>query len=143
MRKETLFLFAIIVVILDQISKYLILSKIGINNKLVIFNWLHLTVTMNEGIVFGMFKGANLIFIFITLILLGFILLFYEKIPKGNSLIISFGLILGGGLGNLIDRLIHGAVIDFINFQIWPIFNLADAAITIGVILAIIKLWKE
>ena len=56
---------------------------------------------------------------------------------------LSVGLLLGGTIGNLIDRLDYGAVIDFIDFRIWPVFNIADSAVTISVVLLIILLWKK
>ncbi|HLC65360.1 MAG TPA: signal peptidase II [Candidatus Nanoarchaeia archaeon] len=141
--RKSLFLFAAIVLLLDQISKYLTLSFVGIGNQLEIFTWFSLNVSSNEGIVFGLFKGINTAFIFITILILGLILYYYDKVPERIVYILPIGLVLGGGLGNLADRIFRGSVVDFFDFKIWPIFNLADAAITIGVLFLIFLLWKE
>lgn len=74
------------------------------------------------------------------------IAIFYyiKKIVKNEKLLqFAVGLLLGGTIGNLIDRIAYGAVIDFIDFRIWPVFNVADSAVTISIILLIILLWKK
>lgn len=93
----------------------------------------HLTLVENQGIAFGLFQGGEKILFLIITLSIGvlFLLGLFSNVPLRNQS--ALGLILGGALGNWIDRIRVGAVIDFLDFRIWPVFNLADTAITIGV----------
>jgi len=109
----------------------------------LINNFLHLTYIQNTGAGFGILKGSNTILIFISLIIIGAILYYFNKITKEKSINLPIALILGGAIGNLIDRIFLGHVIDFMDLRIWPAFNVADSAITIGAIWLIIYFWKK
>lgn len=147
--KQKNFLFygiALLVVILDQVAKFWITSKISFSDSLpVIKNVFHFTLIKNFGIGFGLVNlpAARLFLIILTSIIILGILYYYQKIPAKPLPVVSASLILGGALGNLIDRIMLGFVIDFIDFQVWPAFNVADSAITIGVIGLIIYFWRE
>lgn len=133
---KKLFLFAVsslLVVLFDQIIKLLIISKT-----------IPLNYIQNTGAGFGLFKNSVNILIIISFIVIGMILYYYKKIPENSvSVQIAAGLILGGAIGNLIDRIRLGFVIDFIDLKFWPSFNIADSAITIGAIIIIIYLLKK
>lgn len=110
----------------------------------IINNILHMTLVHNTGIAFGFFKDQGVVFIIvpiIAIILLIFNIYYYRQTDGALSLsyIIAFSLILGGAFGNLIDRVAYGYVIDFIDFRVWPVFNVADSAITIGAVIIAIK----
>lgn len=122
------FLVAALVIVLDQLTKF-------IADRF--FYTVH-----NTGAAFGLFQNMTLILIVISIIVIGIILYYYKSLTKA-SLTVYTGLILGGTISNLIDRIFLGYVIDFINFRIWPAFNLADLAITIGVIGLIIYLIQK
>tara|TARA_Y100000310_G_C20181566_1_gene578387 strand:+ start:230 stop:583 length:354 start_codon:yes stop_codon:yes gene_type:complete len=109
----------------------------------LIKNILHLTYIQNTGAGFGILKGSNTILIFTSLIIIGAILFNFKKITKEKSINIPIALILGGAIGNLIDRILVGHVIDFMDFRIWPAFNVADSAITIGALWLIVYFWKK
>jgi signal peptidase II len=134
-----------IVVFIDQVTKYFIRSFLT-EPKEIINGIFYLTFAKNTGAGFSLFanlKNSNTLLIFSGLIIIGVILLNFEKIETKNSLAIA--LIIGGAFGNLIDRIFMGYVVDFLDFRIWPIFNLADTAISIGGILlfiAILMEWK-
>lgn len=103
-----------------------------------------MTLVYNTGIAFGLFKDQGVVFIIIpaiAIILLIFNIYYYRQNNQALSrgYIIAFSLILGGAIGNLIDRTFYGYVIDFIDLRIWPVFNIADSAITVG---AVIIGWK-
>lgn len=137
------FFFALIVFILDQFSKYLIKSHIGPYDIIKITPFLNIVYVENIGSAFGMFKNlGNVFFIAVTSIAIVFISYLIIK-DMDNRTGLSF--ILGGAAGNLMDRLLHGYVIDFLDVYIgkyhWPAFNIADAALTIGFILMIINLF--
>jgi len=140
-------MFSLIIVFLvvgsDQITKHLISQIISPRESIIIVkNFFYLTLVHNTGVAFGMFKNQTIVFIVISIIAIVLILynMFYQKkYRKLHKLdLVAFSLILGGALGNLIDRLRFGYVIDFLDFRIWPVFNIADSAITIGIILLII-----
>jgi signal peptidase II len=122
-------LTAVIVIAADQITKLLA-------NRF-------LNATYNYGAAFGLFQDSTTMLIWISIIVIGIIIYFYDKIPKKTSVMIYIALILGGTISNLIDRIFHGYVIDFIDLRIWPSFNIADAVITIGVIGLILYLLKR
>lgn len=125
-----------IVVFLDQLTKFI--SKNVLETSVpVIKNVFHFTLVKNTGAGFGVLQNNTKLLIFISLIVIGFILYSYPEIIKNRKLTFSASLILGGALGNLIDRLAFSAVTDFIDFRIWPAFNIADAALVVGVILLI------
>lgn len=136
-----LFLLAAIILILDQVSKFIICRIILPGGSFpVIENIFHLTHVQNQGAAFGLFPNQTLFFISITLLTVLLILFFHQRISKkGSSFSCALGLILGGALGNLIDRIRLKAVIDFLDFSLkghhWPSFNIADSAITIGAII--------
>jgi len=90
-----------------------------------------------------MLKGMNLLLIWVSIIVIGAILYNYNKIPKDKVPQTAFALIIGGAIGNLIDRIVIGKVKDFIDFRVWPAFNIADSAISIGAVLLIIYYWKK
>ena len=110
---------AFLAVILDQISKYIFKS--------------YFSVTKNYGAAFGLFQGYRWLFVIVAVI----VVLLIFKYRKLNNL--ALGLLLGGTIGNLIDRLVYGYVIDFIDLGFWPSFNLADSFSTIGVFLLLYK----
>ena len=148
MRKKNILIFstALIIVILDQLTKFLIRKNFQLNESLpIIKNIFHFTYVTNTGSAFGLFKNLNLFFVFFSILVI--IMIFYylrEKIPeKEKFLQLAIGLLLGGTIGNLIDRIKIGAVTDFLDFRIWPVFNIADSAVTVSVILLIILLWKK
>jgi signal peptidase II len=128
---------ALLWVVLDQFSKYFILETFGLGQSLPILPPIfHLTLVHNTGIAFGLFQNSP--FVLTTLIavcVLALLFFSYKIFKKSSYEQIAYGLILGGAIGNLIDRVRFGWVVDFLDFRIWPVFNLADSGITIGVIL--------
>lgn len=141
-RKHFLFLTIFLsIIILDQLTKFFIKSFFIVgSSKVIIKNIFSLTYTTNTGISFGLFKGFNEIFIIISVIVLIFFGYIYYK-NKRYPIQIAF--ICAGIVGNLIDRIILGHVIDFLDFWIWPVFNLADSSISIGIVWLIIMLLKN
>jgi len=127
-------------IILDRALKLLIFNRIGPGFSYpIIKGVLHITPIYNSGIAFGMFKGDNSpVFIAISLIISAviFYLLLFKR-PLSRILSTGFVLILSGAIGNVIDRIAYSSVLDYIDIRIWPVFNLSDSAITIGVCLII------
>ncbi len=132
---------ALIVVLLDQVSKqfFWILGQ----NFDVIDGFLKITLIRNAGAAFGMLQGGRIFLIISSVIASIFIIFLAQRIPEEErAKRVFLGMILGGALGNLIDRIYPGSVIDFINMGIgpsrWPFYNVADSAVTVGGILLII-----
>ena len=132
------------VIALDQWSKWLVKSSFNLyQSKPVIQDFFHLTYVTNEGMAFGLaLPGGKHVLLVMTLLLTGFIVGFLWKEKEGHPLAkYGLALILSGAVGNLIDRIIHGTVVDFMDFMIgdfhWYIFNVADSAVTIGMVLFI------
>lgn len=100
--------------------------------------------TTNSGAAFGIFPNQGSLFILIAVVVVLAIVLYQRRLPAGGWLIrLTLGLQLGGAVGNLLDRLYYGYVIDFIDIGFWPIFNLADASIVMGVVILAYRLWRE
>ncbi|MBN2097892.1 MAG: signal peptidase II [Candidatus Omnitrophica bacterium] len=137
---------AVLLVISDQFSKFLILSNLKPGESVpIIKNIFHISYVCNRGMAFGMFSGAKLLFICSGLLAVAIILfIFYKRLLRQSKSIQVFLLmILSGAVGNLIDRLRFGYVIDFLDFRIWPVFNIADASITIGTALLILQILRH
>ena len=136
---------ALIIILIDQLSKFFVRTNFQLSQPIpIINNIFHLTYIQNTGAGFGILKGQALLLIFISVAVIGIILYNFDKIKNKETLLqVLVGFVLGGTIGNLIDRLAYGHVIDFLDFRIWPIFNFADSFVTIGVIGLIIYLWKK
>ncbi|AME09524.1 MULTISPECIES: signal peptidase II [Gemella] len=143
-------IFSIIFIFLDQLSKYFILNDMNLgDSKEIITNFFNITSHRNRGAAWGILQDSRYFFIVTTLIFL--IILFYyiykqrEKITKFD--ILTFSLIVGGAIGNFIDRIIRHEVVDFLDFELFgynfPIFNLADTFICVGVLFLLVKIYKE
>ena len=147
MSKKNIFIFsiALTIVLIDQFTKFLVKQNFQINQPIqIIKNTLHLTYVTNTGSAFGLFKSMNTFFMIFAIIVILVIYIYLNKIKNNEKILqIAVGLLLGGTIGNLTDRLFYGSVIDFIDFRIWPVFNIADSAVTISVLLLIILLWKK
>ena len=114
----------------------------------VIPHFLNITSHRNNGAAWGILSGKMGFFVIITLIILAILIIFYIKEAKGNLFMqIALSLLFAGAIGNFIDRLFHGEVVDFIDTNIFgydfPIFNVADSSLTVGVIFIIIALLKD
>ena len=150
MKKKSLFILIVILIltIIDQIIKYLVVSNISIGSeKIIIDNFLKFIYIRNTGAAFGILSGNIIFLIFITVLLIFYIVNEMKKNINNNLSLLSFSLILSGALGNLIDRVVRGYVVDYISFTLFnremSVFNLADTYITIGVILLIYIVIKE
>ena len=147
MNKKYAFVFsvALIIVLLDQLTKLLIRNNFQLNQSIpIIENIFHFTYLTNTGSAFGMFKDLNLFFILFSIAVAIGILYFMKGIKQNEKMMqLAFGLLFGGTIGNLIDRIALGSVVDFLDFRIWPVFNIADSAVTVSVIILIILLWKK
>ncbi len=126
------------VIILDQVSKQVVFTKLGLYEVVPLFGQLNLTHMHNTGAAFSMLSGASpLFFVFLGVAVSVGVLWWLRRNPRGQTLVCAaLVLIQGGALGNVIDRVRHGYVIDFIDFHVagwhWPAFNVADSAICIG-----------
>ena len=127
----------LVVLAVDQFTKYLVVKHFLVGESFpVLENIMHFTYVRNQGAAFGMMKGQQLFFIIVTVVILLAIVIFYKELPLHNFMNrFALGLILGGSIGNLIDRVRLGYVIDFIDFRIWPVFNIADSSVVIAVII--------
>ncbi len=132
----------LLVIFLDQGSKIWIVNHMELGESIpIIPKIFHFTYIQNPGSAFGLLRFSNLTFIIIGIIIIVLGIFFLSRMAKRNKIVFfSFVLILGGSIGNIIDRLRVGKVIDFLDFRIWPIFNVADSAINIGIFLLIIHL---
>lgn len=139
-----LFVLPLAVVILDQFSKYIVVENMALGESIpIIEEVFHLTYILNPGAAFGMFAHNRLFFIAIAVIVISIIIWARREILASPwEVKAGCGLFLGGAIGNLIDRARQGLVIDFFDFRIWPVFNIADIAICIGVGLIIWNLLK-
>lgn len=141
---------SILLLIVDQISKLLVVKLLDINQGIeIIKNFFYLTYTHNTGAAFSILTGERLFLIVIATAILIILFNYIRKNKIERKLdILAFSLIIGGSLGNLIDRIVRGYVVDFIDIKIFgynfPVFNLADTLIVIGVfLLLIITIRKE
>ena len=135
----------LVIVALDQWSKWAIKTSFNLyQSKPVIQDLLHFTYVTNDGMAFGLsFPGGRHVLLIMTILLTGFIVGFLWKEKNGHPLIkYGLALILSGAIGNLIDRLLYGKVVDFLDLMIgnfhWYIFNIADSSVTIGMIFFIV-----
>jgi signal peptidase II len=131
-------LISLAVIFADQLSKFFVSKNLSLHESLpVLKGILYLSLVHNRGAAFGIFKGSLSWFIFTALFAIALILfdLKRERLDKLSLYTFSLALILGGAAGNLLDRLRFGYVVDFLDFRVWPVFNVADSAITIGAIL--------
>jgi signal peptidase II len=133
--KRLFFSIALGIVLVDQIVKYAI-TKIQPDTSL-------LTIVHNTGAGFGIFQNQTILLAIISIIVASAVIYYYERIPKEKWPQVLWAVFLGGVVGNLIDRLLRGYVIDFIDLGFWPAFNVADASITISVIGLVIWYWKN
>ena len=141
---KTLLLIIVGMVFLDQATKLYIDSNMELHQSIqVIKNFFQITYIRNSGAAFGILSGfkspwLTLFFVLISVVAIGIIMFYYHKTPENQRLtLVSFALIMSGAIGNFIDRVFYGEVIDFLYFHwyqhYWPAFNVADSCITIGV----------
>ena len=139
---------ALLVFVADQASKALVLRYLPLGRSWnpipFLRRWVSITHVVNSGAAFGLFPDHGTLFVVIAVVVVAAIVTYYRYLPTDRWLVrTSLGLQLGGALGNLLDRLHYGHVVDFIDFKVWPVFNLADSAIVVGVAILAFYLLRE
>ncbi len=143
------YLIAIFVILLDQLTKWLIEKNMYLGESIpIINNVLYITSHRNRGAAWGILQGQMWFFYGITIIVILAIMYYLHKAAKGKWLLgVSLAFMLGGAIGNFIDRVFRKEVVDFIHTYIFgynfPVFNIADSALVIGVILLMLQMIKE
>ena len=141
-------ILTIVFLIIDIVSKLVINNLMDVyDSVIVIRNIFNITYVRNTGAAWSLFAGRTWLLIIVSLIIISFIILYiYKNRPKNKFEMIGYSLVLGGAIGNFIDRIVYGYVIDFLDFNIfgydYPIFNIADTFIVIGVIMLCICTWR-
>lgn len=141
-------LVAGLVIALDQWTKYLVVSSLGLYESWTpipaLKGWFEFHYITNTGAAFGLFQNGNLFFIGVAIVVSIVVLFYYWHLPTGEWLLrLGLALQLGGALGNLVDRLRVGSVIDFIHVRYWFVFNVADASLVVGVVLMALLLLRQ
>lgn len=138
-------LTAIAVTILDQVVKWFVQGHMELGESIpMIPHIFHLTYIMNPGAAFGILEYQHTFFLGIVVILFAAYLIMRRRIPKKPVYFpIGIGMVLGGALGNAIDRVRYQGVVDFFDFRVWPIFNVADIAICVGMALILWYFWRH
>lgn len=132
----------VLVLVIDQVAKSIVEGNIVPGEHIDVLGPLRLTLTHNRGVAFGLAGGAGARLVVFTVIALGVIGYLFSRNPTRPGMWVAVGLISGGALGNLVDRIRADAVTDFIDLPPWPPFNLADVSITAGVVLLVfLYLW--
>jgi signal peptidase II len=143
-----LFLVAGVIVALDQMTKMWIRTNLGLGEVWNPVDWLapyaRIVHWYNTGVAFGMFQGVGQVFKYLTVVVALVIIYYYPRVPGNDwTLRLAMCLQLGGALGNLVDRITVGHVTDFISIGTFPVFNVADSSISIGVAVLIIGVWLQ
>lgn len=133
------------VVVLDAGSKAWILRHFELGESRALTPFFHLTYVQNTGTAFGMFHGQNKALTVVGFLVLGMLVYAARGVWEraGSWGVTGLALVAGGAMGNLIDRIRWGWVVDFLDFRVWPVFNVADSCITIGAGLILIGLWRK
>jgi signal peptidase II len=140
------YVVALIVVVIDQVTKYMIVKTMELSETIPLIEGVfHITSHRNRGAAFGILQDARWFFIVITVIVVAAIVWYMPRIRGQKVSLWGFTLILGGAVGNFIDRLLKGEVVDFLDFRLihFPIFNVADSCIVIGVGLLLLDTLRE
>ncbi len=140
LRRSTprILLVALVAFLLDQVSKALVVARMRVGEEIQVFSFLTLERTSNTGVAFGLASDVPPLVLALLASLIVLLLLILGSRVKWRGSSLAIGLVLGGALGNLADRVLRGSVVDFIAVPYWPTFNLADAAITTGVVLLLV-----
>ena len=134
-------IIAAVVLVIDQLSKIAVVSGMEVSQSIpVIQDVLHMTYVQNRGMAFGLFSDNRMLFMIPTVVLIAAVVFAIVKLGNKNKVLdVSLGLILGGGIGNMIDRVARGFVVDFVDFcafDFWQwVFNVADSAVVVGAFL--------
>ena len=140
------YLIALFIIVLDQVTKWLVVTKMEYGQSITIIDqFLYITSHRNRGAAWGILQGQMWLFYIITLVVIVAIVFYIQKAARGKILLgVSLGLMLGGAIGNFIDRVFRKEVVDFVNTYIFgydfPIFNVADSSLVIGVGLLMIQM---
>lgn len=141
-------LISFLFVFLDQIIKRMIVFYIPLHESIeIIPSFFYLTYLQNKGAAFSILEGKGIFLIFFAFLIIGYLFYYIKKHPQFHKLeIISYSLMIGGAIGNLMDRLFLGYVVDYLEFHIFhyifPIFNLADICVVCGTILLLLS-WER
>ncbi len=153
--KYRFYLLAAVVLLLDHVTKWLVHTQLDPSRSIeLIPGYLRLSYVSNTGVAFGLFRDLQspwkpYIFAAMAVAAVVFILVYNARVPAGRTLLqLALAVVMGGILGNFIDRIRHGFVVDFIEFHIndafhWPTFNVADSAITVGIAMLLIDTVKN
>jgi signal peptidase II len=143
------YLIAIFIILIDQVTKWLIVTKMHLGESIPVINdILYITSHRNRGAAWGILQGQMWLFYVITVIVIVAIVYYIQKEAKDKWLLgVSLAFMLGGAIGNFIDRLFRKEVVDFIHTYIFnynfPVFNIADSALVIGVVLLMIQMLRD
>ena len=142
------YLLAAGVIFFDQYTKHLVRAALALNESWSPFPWLspfaRILHINNTGAAFGLFKAGGSIFLVVAIVVSLVILYYARQLPEGQWWMrLALGLQLGGAVGNLIDRVLFGTVTDFVSVGTFAIFNVADASISVGVVLLAVLMWFE
>ena len=143
-----LFVIAVVIVAADQWTKFLVYSNLSIGEVWSPWDWLtpyaRIVHWYNTGVAFGLFQDANLLFAIMAMIVSVVIIYYFPRVPSDEwALRVALSMELGGAVGNLVDRLTIGHVTDFISVGTFPVFNIADSCITIGVAILLLGIWIQ
>jgi signal peptidase II len=132
-----------VVVVLDQAAKALVEANLTSGEEVDILGPVGLTLSHNSGVAFGLAAGGGTRLVLVTALALGVVAYLYSRDPTRPGMWVAAGLLAGGALGNLADRIRADAVTDYVDIFSWPPFNLADVSITVGVLLLALSLTGE
>ena len=142
MRK--IYFIALLLVVLDRLCKLVVAGNMVLGQSIpLISGVLHITYIKNTGAAFGILPGQQWFLIIVSTLVVVALLVFAHKLGRSLLVQLSLALMIGGATGNLLDRLFLGWVIDFIDFRIWPVFNLADIALVMGVGLLLTDMYLD
>jgi len=141
-------LVSITIIVLDQWTKLWVRSQLEYGEAWAPWDWLlpymRVIHAQNTGAAFGMLQGLNAVFTVLAIIVSCVILYYFPRVPREDWLLrLALALQFGGAVGNLIDRITEGYVTDFISVGMFPVFNIADASISVGVALLILAMWLK
>ncbi|MCJ7695372.1 MAG: signal peptidase II [Anaerolineaceae bacterium] len=148
--KKYFFLFGIAgaIIALDQVTKNLVKTNLASGESWLPWSWLgnfaRIVNWHNTGAAFGLFQNGNTVFTILAVVVAIVIIFYYPQVPQKEKLMrVAMAMQLGGAVGNLIDRITQGFVTDFISIGNFPVFNVADSSITIGVGVLLLGMWLE